>query len=343
MLKGLGEIKEALVKKSKETLKDMTTKKQCELCNKNITFYRVSVKGFGDRIVCIPCINEKKLSLKCSDCEIEFVSLLTSMFSLELKTKCDDCLSNEKKCEECNREFERKNRKVIGLEDRTVCTACVQEEKITSKCPDCGEEFVVFLNEDTIVTKCDSCRDLITRFELKYTGGHPDFSKSQKVWLDDRPFGIVAFEKGSPKPLFVLEWNRIKNISTDTTEITKASKGGAGVALIGLLSKRSDLAIMGSAMRTTEKNNFLNITYKNSVMETEVSFEGEAATSASAYFIKQIHRHVKSGQIELRQEDEHITVPDTADQIRKLFNLKEEGILTETEFENKKVALLAEI
>lgn len=180
-----------------------------------------------------------------------------------------------------------------------------------------------------------------------YKGGHPDLPNFKKVALSATPEGITVFDTEieifkakEENVFFTIEWNRIKNISADSETITK----GSGLAALGALSGRSDYLIAGSALRSTETNNFLNITYKAPALETVISFEGKFAEEAAAYYIAKMSKYVTdeiADDVEPSVEKE--SLQDPIEQIKKLSELKDAGILSEEEFEEKKKELLSKI
>ena len=101
---------------------------------------------------------------------------------------------------------------------------------------------------------------------------------------------------------------------------------------------------MGAALRNNKENYFLNIGYKHSGMETNISFEGKKANEAAAYYISQASKYRGETAEDNGNGDKMKQVSsDPIDQIKKLAELKAAGILTEEEFANKKEKLLSAI
>jgi hypothetical protein len=174
---------------------------------------------------------------------------------------------------------------------------------------------------------------------FKYKGGHPDFSTLTSVSLTDKPEGIVAFDNKTKKIFFTVKWDRITSISADKEVVTKSS---VGLSAIGLLAGRPDLTIMGAAWKNNKENNFLNIGYRYSGMETTISFEGKKAGEAAAYYISLSSKYRGdtdggNGNCDKMKQ----ASSDPIDQIKKLAELKDAGILTEDEFKTKKEKLLS--
>lgn len=176
---------------------------------------------------------------------------------------------------------------------------------------------------------------------FKYKGGHPDFSDFSEVSLTDKPNGIVAFDNDSKEIFFTIKWDNITSISADKEVVTKSS---AGLSAVGLLAGRPDLTIMGAAWKNNTENNFLNIGYRHSGMETTISFEGKKAGEATAFYISQASKYREETTCNDGDSEKSIQISaDPVDQIKKLVELKDAGILTEDEFKSKKEKLLSEI
>lgn len=174
---------------------------------------------------------------------------------------------------------------------------------------------------------------------FKYKGGHPDFPKFTQVSLTDKPIGIVAFNSKNKEIFFTIKWDRITSISSDKEVITKSS---AGLSAVGLLAGRPDLTVMGAALRNNRENNFLNIGYRHSDMETTISFEGKKANEAAAYYISLLSKYREDRTNDNDDSDKMKRFPsDPIEQIKKLAELKDAGILTEDEFKSKKEKLLS--
>jgi len=176
---------------------------------------------------------------------------------------------------------------------------------------------------------------------FKYKGGHPDLSKLTQVSLTDKPNGIVAFDNKTKEIFFTIEWDRITSISADKEVVTKSS---AGLSAVGLLSGRDDLTIMGAAWKNNKEINFLNIGYRHSGMETTISFEGKKAGEAAAFYIAQASKYCTHENDRPNEGNNKKTdTSDPIDQIKKLAELKDVGILTVDEFKSKKEKLLSAI
>lgn len=177
---------------------------------------------------------------------------------------------------------------------------------------------------------------------MKYLGGHPDYPTLCDVSLRERREGIIVFDPANPKigqeqVLFTIDWNRITNISTDSESHKKSS---SGMAAMGVMAGRTDLAILSSLSSGTNTISYLNIGYKTSVLETSISFQGDSAREMASRFISAMHKYV--GDKPPKSESTSIK-DDPLEQIKKLSELKMAGILSEAEFEGKKQELLNRI
>ena len=116
------------------------------------------------------------------------------------------------------------------------------------------------------------------------------------------------------------------------------------MAALGIMAKRSDLAIVGAAMRRDEEMHFMNIGYKAADLQTTISFKGKKAKEAVAYFISERSKYIKEGhQSKGGENNQPPFLDDPIEKIKKLNELKEAGILSQEEFEEKKRELLSKV
>jgi len=175
---------------------------------------------------------------------------------------------------------------------------------------------------------------------FEYMGGHPDFPDFRVVSLTDKSEGIVAFDENEEVVLFTIDWHKVTNISADTKRITKSSPG---LATLGILAKRSDYAMVGAAMRKEEDLYFMNVGYESNDLQTVITFKGEKAREAAAFLISERARYVEKTPQFKAESSSPQTADDPIDQIKKLGELREAGLISQEEFEEKKKDLLSKI
>ena len=321
---------------------------RCAICDRKFTFYQ---KRF---CFCAPCWSElpRKSRADIEDAQekgdVDRVrDLLVESYNL---FKMTSELKGTKNCVICG--------KKLGFLDRnptptSLCGTCIetQPEKwrqdLKQASSDGRFDQIKKLAEIAISGGYNyDIPDLLSpkHGSFDYRGGHPDFPKLIKVSLTDRSDGIVAFDQGTKSIHFVIEWNRITDISADNRIVTESSAGLAG---LGLLAGRQDLAIMGAALRNNKKLNYLNIRYKGrSGLDTTIAFEGKKAYEAAAYFISAISNYRKDEEANQGNPGDvnaKSTSPNPITQIKNLSELRDSGILTNDEFELKKKELLSRI
>lgn len=325
-------------------LEDLTKAENCVICDRKIDV--LSKK----HCFCVKCFNKlpKEIHVKLKQAEkddnIEEVDRLTKKGIELLHTasrlkKADTCLI-------CGKKLKGFQRSPIS---KALCLTCDDNQPEKWR-----EEIIQASNEKRydhmqklldVAVKGDfdyGLEDLLSPKygSFEYKGGHPNFSALAKVSLTDTPEGIVAFDNKSKNVFFTIEWDRITSISADSETV---KKGSSGLTAMGVAVGRSDLALL-SAVGRTVTNNFLNIGYKASGLETTISFEGKLASEAVAYYISRRSKYITDHkQEEAKPDDQHQVSPDPVEQIKKLAELKEAGILTEEEFEDKKKKLLSEV
>jgi hypothetical protein len=182
-----------------------------------------------------------------------------------------------------------------------------------------------------------------TSGSFEYMGGHPDFTTVTKVFLKDTSEGIDVFDPKTSRIFFKIKWDKIKNISADS----KMQKGSWGLTAFGLLTGHIYVAILGSLLKIwkDKENKFMNISYQIGNMNTVISFKGDNAGEAAAYFINKVGQYVPLSKVPKEPEKpvEKKESPDPMEQMKKLAELKNAGIISEQEFEEKKKELLAKI
>lgn len=183
-------------------------------------------------------------------------------------------------------------------------------------------------NDDFI--KMLKSEDKIYSARAKYGGGHPDIIKVCDGEITINKLGLF-FKSGllymfhiPLKDIVKAEYRNETQVSKDVT-LTRLVL--LGFFAFGLKKKRKD------------EQHFLIIEYKIADIESKIIFDTEAAGNIASAILKVKQEFGCNNQIEVNQIENN----DIPNQIRELAKLKDEGILTEEEFNNKKNELLSKM
>ena len=175
---------------------------------------------------------------------------------------------------------------------------------------------------------------------IDYVGGHPDRTKSYQSGsleiYDDKLQYITAFKR---EVLFVIAHRDVANVEQYTEgEIKKkfsAGKAIAGGLLFGALGAAGGFLL---GKEKDARNFFLKIDAKYSGQDIEVFLSGKQKNvQQSLNTIKGALVCSRAETTSTAQSDNHTNV---SNKIRELAKLKEEGLITEAEFEAKKKQIL---
>lgn len=191
------------------------------------------------------------------------------------------------------------------------------------------------------MNKADMKREagkLLSVYMCKYEGGHPDLPKPGNGVLEICERGTVfdagMFAQGFYIPHSALLAAEIKTDEQISKDVTLTRLLTLGVLAFGLKKKR------------VEKHNYLVVKFKDAAgLEQTVIFEGKKMPEAAGQLAKARQKVATSVPSTSPKTEQPASAPkptvDIADQIRKLAELKAEGILSEDEFQTKKSELLA--
>jgi hypothetical protein len=165
----------------------------------------------------------------------------------------------------------------------------------------------------------------------KYLGGHPDAKGEGEGTLKVKSTGIL-FRKGVQQ--FCMQIQDIIKVESKTNEqiskdVTLTRLIALGIFAFGLKKKRID------------KHTYLVITYSDCGIENTILFETDHAQTISGAIIKaKQQQEINNPKVSVNIQENTFDIPE---QIKKLADLKEQGILTEDEFQKKKDELLSRI
>lgn len=166
----------------------------------------------------------------------------------------------------------------------------------------------------------------------KYLGGHPAIIGEKDGLIQVNKAGII-FEPGlTLETLYIPIENIIRGeFKTDeqiTKDVTLTRLLAFGVFAFGMKKKRKEIT------------NYVVLTYTENEIENTILFQTKTAGAFASSIMKARQEyateHPQAGQ------NNNVTA-DIPSQIKKLSELREQGILTEEEFNNKKKELLSKM
>jgi hypothetical protein len=173
---------------------------------------------------------------------------------------------------------------------------------------------------------------------VKYLGGHPDASKAIDGVIQINKTGIF-FEAAFTTQFYIPVESIIKAELKTQEQISK------DVTLTRLLA----FGIFAFALKKKTKNetSYLTVSYTENGIENAVIFDGNKVSnlvSAIAKIRQDYAKNNPSGvQLATQSSANNSSSNDVPFQIKRLAELKESGILTEEEFQQKKTDLLAKM
>jgi len=186
-------------------------------------------------------------------------------------------------------------------------------------------------------------------YSVEYLGGVPGVDPENCTEICATPAGICAFTKEifsrNMKELFLIEWKRISGIYHSST--TKGSDAAKNALLTAGLVRNSGIAVLGGFLCNGQKTEeHITITCKD-----DTGYESEILLR-STYQAQEIALYLNAQRAVLYKPEktpatqgtvENPPVVDSIEQLKKLAELKNTGIITEEEFGMKKAELLARI
>ncbi|OGH04561.1 MAG: hypothetical protein A2W22_04825 [Candidatus Levybacteria bacterium RBG_16_35_11] len=177
------------------------------------------------------------------------------------------------------------------------------------------------------------------QFTVKYITGIPEIKKPTEN------YNLILEEKGLKLKRFLsreafIEWEKISKISAETQgQITKglsAGKAAAGLLLLGPIG-----ALLGAAAGTKHDNRamYVSISYEDSDgEESALILESKKAYEIASTLIEKRKNYYKNNNLPLVKENH--TEGANYNDLEKLAELKDKGIITKEEFEQKKKQIL---
>lgn len=186
-------------------------------------------------------------------------------------------------------------------------------------------------NNDALVRKMKEGKILFNGV-VKYAGGHRELSKACDGNLVITESGLF-FRPGLTQILHIPIENIVNVEHVDDTQISK-DVTLTRLLLVGIFA-------FGLKKKRKEEHHFIVISHIDLGMDCKLIFEHKKAPQCIAAIMqaKQLGDLNLNKPAAITSDDNEIV--DIPEQIRKLSALKEDGILSEEEFQNKKLELLA--
>lgn len=186
-------------------------------------------------------------------------------------------------------------------------------------------------NKNDDFVKLLKSEDKIYSSFAKYGGGHPAVMKVCNGEITVNKLGL--FFKSGLLYMFHIPLEDIinaeyKNESQISKDVTLTRLVLLGFFAFGLKKKRKD------------EQNFLILQYKIANTESKIIFDTEMAGNIASAILKAKQEFGCNNKMEDVKQIENNDIPN---QIRQLAELKNEGILTEEEFQKKKDELLSKM
>lgn len=186
-------------------------------------------------------------------------------------------------------------------------------------------------NNDALVKKMKSGKILFNGV-VKYAGGHRELSKACDGNLVITEGGLF-FRPGLTQILHIPIENIINAEHVDDTQISK-DVTLTRLLLVGIFA-------FGLKKKRKEEHHFIVIKHSDLGMECKLIFEHKKAPQCIAAIMQAKQLMGVSSNKPKTITSDNLETSDIPEQIRRLSELKEEGILSEEEFQNKKIELLA--
>ena len=167
----------------------------------------------------------------------------------------------------------------------------------------------------------------------KYLGGHPELPQSSDGVITINKAGIF-FEVMFPFAGLIISIENIKKAEFKTEEQIHKDVTLGRLLLFGVFA-------FGMKKKTKTQKNYLVVIYEENGIENTVVFETQKAGALASALARARQEYIKENPAaETKESPAAIDIPE---QIRKLAELKEQGIITQEEFEVKKKELLSKM
>jgi len=164
---------------------------------------------------------------------------------------------------------------------------------------------------------------------FNYCGGIPEMTKPDSVEIVVTPKHIEivqAFKKNIKIPV-----ESIKDVSLKTEEQISKDVTLTRLFLLGVFA-------FGAKKKTKQVTNYLVIDYESGGISCSGIFTGDKAAKVYAQIAKMRQAYLQKHPVPAEKSPS--APADTSAEIEKFYRLKEQGIITEEEFQAKKNQLL---
>ena len=167
----------------------------------------------------------------------------------------------------------------------------------------------------------------------EYLGGHPDIPQTRQGLITINKAGLF-FSTMLPFSCFIIPIENIKKAEFKTEEQIHKDVTLGRLLLFGVFA-------FGMKKKTKTQKNYLVVIYEENGIENIVIFEAQKAGALASAIARARQEYIKENPAaEIKDTPAVIDIPE---QIRKLAELKEQGIITQEEFEVKKKELLSKM
>lgn len=165
---------------------------------------------------------------------------------------------------------------------------------------------------------------------VKYLGGHPDIPGEADGIMNINSAGLFFEVALTLSNLHIPVQNIVRAEFKTEEQISK------DVTLTRLLA--FGIFAFGMKKKKVEKTSYLVVTYKENSLENTIVFSAGNAGLLASSIMKVRQEYAAANPVA-----EVAATADIPDQIRKLGELRDQGLITEEEFQQKKIALLARL
>lgn len=182
-------------------------------------------------------------------------------------------------------------------------------------------------------------------FSLNYITGLPQIKKPTKNYqlvVDLEGIRLSKSNPFFPSPEAFLPWQQISKITSESqgsiTRSPSMGKAAVGLLLLGPLG-----ALVGASMgnKHDDRINYISVIYKNELgEETALIFQSNKAHEIASKLNSVRIDSLKDSVLQLKEDKSEVKESDYLNELEKLAELKDKGIITTEEFEKKKKQIL---
>lgn len=167
--------------------------------------------------------------------------------------------------------------------------------------------------------------------QCEYIGGHQSANKACKGTLTVNNNSVIF--RGGILSKFEIPISEITGSSLQTQEQISRNVTLGRLLMFGIFA-------VGMKKKKVDTTKYLVITYKENGVENSIVFKSSHVDTLSSGIMKARQVYAKNNPDSSPQEVDTQQIEDIPGQIKKLADLKNQGILTEAEFQTKKKELL---